>query len=213
MCHIFPCVTEKPAFPTRDAPIDKRNVFLLSRRAVNHCRHKSLHEKQVPTVFQIGSKFPNSNYLRKQTFKSWIVQIKRCTENHGVLLSLYILELSIFSCQPFCNSCSFSLFHFFALNYIFLLQISSSITLHRGHPHSTYAQRGRGQVKPNAYDCVQGGEGVQGCVRTQNNFFWTTKSQIFSFLVQKKLLHCHLLLYIEKCKPALSPKQKPQKSF
>ena len=27
-------------------------------------------------------------------------------------LSLYILKLSIFSCQVFCNSCSFALFHF-----------------------------------------------------------------------------------------------------
>ena len=30
MCHIFPGVMEKPAFPTKDAPIDKRNLFLLS---------------------------------------------------------------------------------------------------------------------------------------------------------------------------------------
>ena len=37
-----------------------------------------------------------------------------------------------------------------------------------GHPHSTYTQRGRGGVKPNAYDCVQGGNGGggQGCVHT-----------------------------------------------
>ena len=48
--------------------------------------------------------------------------------------------------------------------------------------------------------------GFQGCVRTQKNFFWTTKSQNFSFFVQKKLLHCHLLLCIEKCKSALSYK-------
>ena len=143
MCHIFPCVMEKPAFSTRDAPIDKRNVFLLSRRAVFRFRDKSFHEEQVPTVFQIGSKFPNSNYLRKQTFKRRIVQIKRCTENHGVQLSPYILEISIFSCQPFCNSYSFSLFHFFALNYIFLLQISSSITFTQGS--STQYVRTKGQ--------------------------------------------------------------------
>ena len=144
MCHIFPCVMEKPAFSTRDAPIDKRNVFLLSRRAVFRFRDKSFHEEQVPTVFQIGSKFPNSNYLRKQTFKSRIVQIKRCTENQGVQLSLYILELSIFSCQPFCNSCSFSLFHFFALNYIFLLQISSSITFTQGSSTQYVRTKGEG---------------------------------------------------------------------
>ena len=48
----------------------------------------------------------------------------------------------------------------------------------------TYAQRGRGVVKPNAYDCVQAGGGhgggVQGCVDTEK-FFWTSKSQNFSF--------------------------------
>ena len=55
----------------------------------------------------------------------------------------------------------------------------------------TYAQRGRGVVKPNAYDCVQAGGGdgggVQGCVDT-------AKSQNFSFFfVKKKLLLYHLL--------------------
>ena len=40
---------EKPAFPTRDAQIDKRNLFPLSQRAVSLCRHKSLQKKQVPT--------------------------------------------------------------------------------------------------------------------------------------------------------------------
>ena len=40
---------EKPAFPTRDAPIDKRNLFLLRGRVVSRCRHKSLQGKQVPT--------------------------------------------------------------------------------------------------------------------------------------------------------------------
>ena len=52
----------------------------------------------------------------------------------------------------------------------------------------------------------KGGRGVQGCVHMQKKFFWTTKSQKFSFFVQKKLLHCHLLLCIEKSKPALSYK-------
>ena len=84
----------------------------------------------------------------------------------------------------------------------------------RGHLHSTYPQMGRGGDKPNVYDCVQGGGGFQGCVRTQKKIiFWTTKSQNFSFFVQKKLLHCHILLCIEKCKPALSYKKKPEKSF
>ena len=59
---------------------------------------------------------------------------------------------------------------------------------------------GRGQAK-----CVQGGGGggggvFQGCVRTRKKkCFWTTKSHNFSFFVQKKLLHCHLLLCLEKC--------------
>ena len=46
---MFLCFREKPAFPTRDAPIDKRNLFLLSGIAVFRCRHKSLQEKKVPT--------------------------------------------------------------------------------------------------------------------------------------------------------------------
>ena len=45
MLHMFPCVMEKPAFPARDAPIDKRNLFLLIGRAVSRCRHTSLQEK------------------------------------------------------------------------------------------------------------------------------------------------------------------------
>ena len=71
------------------------------------------------------------------------------------------------------------------------------------HPHSTYAQRGRGGVKPNAYDCVQG-RGVKECVRTQKNFLDHKIAKFF--FVQKKLLHIHLLFCIEKCKPALSYK-------
>ena len=46
---MFSCFREKPAFPTGDAPIDKRNLFLLSGRAVFRCRQKSLQEKYVPT--------------------------------------------------------------------------------------------------------------------------------------------------------------------
>ena len=40
---------EKLAFPTRDPPIDKTNLFLLSGRADSRGRHKSLQEKYVPT--------------------------------------------------------------------------------------------------------------------------------------------------------------------
>ena len=45
MCHMLPFVMEKPAFPTRDAKIDKRNLFLLSERAVSRCEHKGLQGK------------------------------------------------------------------------------------------------------------------------------------------------------------------------
>ena len=37
------------SFSYQDTPIDKRNLFLLSGRAVSHCRHKSLQGKYVPT--------------------------------------------------------------------------------------------------------------------------------------------------------------------
>ena len=182
MCHIFPCVMEKPAFPTRDAPIDKRNVFLLSRRAVSRCRHKSLHEKQVPTVFQIGSKFPNSQYLRKQIFKRQIVQIKRCTENHGVQLPLYILELSIFSCQPFCNSCSFLLFHFFALNYIFLLQILLSITFTQGSSTQYVRTKGEGRSQAKCIQLRRRGERVFKVVYVHKRIFFFGPENRKSFL-------------------------------
>ena len=57
-----------------------------------------------------------------------------------------------------------------------------------GHPHSTYAQKGRG------------GAGAGGSrLRTYVKKFVRT-------FVQNKLLHCHLLLFIEKCKPVLSYK-------
>ena len=56
--------------------------------------------------------FSNSNYLQKETFKSGIVQIKLCKENHGLQLPPNILKISMFSCKLFCNSCSFSLFYF-----------------------------------------------------------------------------------------------------
>ena len=46
---MFPCFREKPPFPTRDAQIDKINLFLQVGRVVFRCRHKSLQEKYVPT--------------------------------------------------------------------------------------------------------------------------------------------------------------------
>ena len=58
-------------------------------------------------------------------------------------------------------------------------------------------QRGRGGVKTNAYNCVQGERGVQGCLWTQHFFLDHKISKLFFFFAQKKLLHCHLLC-IEK---------------
>ena len=49
MCDVFLCFREKPAFPTRDTPTDKRNLILLSGRAIFRCRHKGLQKKLVPT--------------------------------------------------------------------------------------------------------------------------------------------------------------------
>ena len=49
MCRMLPCFREKPAFPTRNEAIDKKNFFLLSGRVVFCFRHKSLQEKKVPT--------------------------------------------------------------------------------------------------------------------------------------------------------------------
>lgn len=60
------------------------------------------------------------------------------------------------------------------------------------------------QMHTTAY---KGGEGgFQGCVRTQKQFFLDHKISKRFFFVQKNLLHCHLLLCIENCKPALSCK-------
>ena len=74
---MFPSVMKKPAFPTRDAQIDKRSLFLLRGRAVSGCRHKSLQEKQVPTD-------TTEKVMRKQISKSQTVKIKLCKKNHGI---------------------------------------------------------------------------------------------------------------------------------
>ena len=44
MSPMFACFREKLAFPTRDTVIDKRKMFLLSRRAVSRWSHNSLQE-------------------------------------------------------------------------------------------------------------------------------------------------------------------------
>ena len=51
--------------------------------------------------------------------------MKLCKENHGIQLSLYILKLSIFSCQPFCNSGIH--FHYFTFCFKFYFPIAGII--------------------------------------------------------------------------------------
>ena len=58
----------------------------------------------------------------------------------------------------------------------------------RGHPHGTYAERGRGGVKPNAYDSVQRGGKFQGCARTQKKLFLDHKiSKRFFFFTKEAI--------------------------
>ena len=109
MCHIFPCATEKPAFPSRDASIDKKNLFLQVQEWFPVIRTRVCKKSRFQLIQKVIS---NSNSLWKQTLKSRTVQMKLWKENNRVQLSLYILKLSIFSSRYFCNSCSFSLFHF-----------------------------------------------------------------------------------------------------
>ena len=59
-------------------------------------------------------------------------------------------------------------------------------------------QRGRGGVKTNAYNCVQGERGVQGCLWT--HFFWTTKSQNFSFFCTKEAITLPFIMYRKSVK-------------
>ena len=64
------------------------------------------------------------------------------------------------------------------------------LTWKRGHPHSTYAQRGRGEVKSNVYDYVQGGRGeLQGCSRTQKKSFLDRKISKLLFLFKRSYYH------------------------
>ena len=78
----------------------------------------------------------------------------------------------------------------------------------KGYPHSTYRHEGMGrgssQMRMIAH---KGGERVSR-LRThpQKNYFGPQNLKTFLFFVRKKLLHCHLLLCMEKCKLALSYK-------
>ena len=89
-----------------------------------------------------------------------------------------------------------------------LSQCLWSSNLSRGHPHvRTHNGREEGSSQMHMIACKgEGGGWFQGCTCTQKMFFLNTKSQNFSFSLQKELLHCHLLLCIEKWKPALSYK-------
>ena len=77
----------------------------------------------------------------------------------------------------------------------------------RGHPHSTYAQKKRGGVKPDVYDCVRGRGRVSRLRKYAKQIFFRPQNlKTFLFFVQKKLLYCYLLFYAEKCKLVLSYK-------
>ena len=72
MCHItarflfeiilLPCDREMPAYPNRDALIDARKYFLLSRRAIFRRRHKGLQEKEIKENHRVQSKIPGVSF-------------------------------------------------------------------------------------------------------------------------------------------------------
>ena len=51
-----------------------------------------------------------------------------------------------------------------------------------GHPHSTYTKMGRGGVKPNAYDYVQGERGVSRLRTYAKKIFFFGPQNLKSFL-------------------------------
>ena len=123
MCHVFPCVMQKTTFPSRNTPIDKRNLFLLSGRVVSHFRHESLQKKQVPTDRKNNSQILiicENKILKAELYKSnFVTKITECNylfifqNSPHFLVNLFVILVS---------------FHYFTLNSVFLLQISSSIT-------------------------------------------------------------------------------------
>ena len=129
MCHMFPCIMVKPVFPTRDAPIDQRNLFLLSGKAVSSCRHKSFHEKQVLTDrksnFRIlvvcenklsKAKLYKSNFVKKTTECSYLFIF---WNSPYFLVNFFVIPVLFYYIY---------LLLLFGLNCIFLLKISLSIT-------------------------------------------------------------------------------------
>ena len=124
MCRLFPFVMEKSAFPTRDA-IDKRNLFLLSGRAVSCCRHKSLHKKQVPTHQK--SNFQILIICKNKLSKAELYKSNFVKKSRSATIYLHFKTLYIFS-STFLQFLFLFTISLFALNSIFLLQISSSVT-------------------------------------------------------------------------------------
>ena len=67
----------------------------------------------------------------------------------------------------------------------------------RGHLHSTYPQMGRGGVKPNVYDCVQGGRGVSRLrPYAKKKFFLDHKiSKLFFFCTKKAITLPYIIVH------------------
>ena len=125
MCHVFLFIMEKPAFSTKDALAGKKNLFLLSRKAVSRCRHKSLHKKQVPT--DPKSSFEILIICENKLSKSDLYQSSFVKKQRDATISLHFKTLNIFS-STFLQFLFLVIISLFAINSIFLLQISSSIT-------------------------------------------------------------------------------------
>ena len=116
MCHVFPCVMQKTTFPSRNTPIDKRNLFLLSGRVVSHFRHESLQEKQVPTDRKNNSQILiicENKILKAELYKSnFVTKITECNylfifqNSPHFLVNLFVILVS-FHYFTFCFKFSF----------------------------------------------------------------------------------------------------------
>ena len=80
----------------------------------------------------------------------------------------------------------------------------------KGSSTCTNAQRGTqgGEGSSQMHTFAYRGEGDSRLGTYTWKYFGPKNLKTFLFFVQKKLLHCHLLLCIEKCKLALNYKQK-----
>ena len=112
----FHVLGEKPVFPARDALIDKRNLFLLSGRAVFRCMHKHLEETYVPTDrknnFQIliicgnklsKAKFYKSNFVRKITECNYLVTFYNSPYFHVNFFVIPVYFYYFTFCFKFCS--------------------------------------------------------------------------------------------------------------